>query len=70
MNLNITAEKAQNVKIQLFSLDGKLVQSKQLNLTEGINKETIHVSGFSNGEYVLFVSNQNGYLVEKVIVQN
>ena len=70
MNLNITAEKSQNVKIQLFSLDGKLVESKQLNLTEGNNKETLNVSGFSNGEYVLFVSNQNGYLVEKVIVQN
>ena len=48
----------------------KKLKPPKKHKTEGNNKETLNVSGLSNGEYVLFVSNQNGYLVEKVIVQN
>lgn len=70
LNLSIKSDKVQTATIYIFSIDGKMLQSKTINMIEGTNNEIMNISGLSNGTYLIAISNKNGALVQKAIIQH
>ncbi|MFT6166574.1 MAG: hypothetical protein ACJASF_001263 [Vicingaceae bacterium] len=69
IKLKNTASDVKNTLAELFTVSGQLVLSERLNLQEN-SEETLNVSKFENGYYILRISN-NGQIVEKkILIQN
>jgi hypothetical protein len=58
---------SQNSEFSVVNMEGKVMLSG--NLTSGFNKETIDVSSFANGMYLIQISNGTSISTEKIIVQ-
>lgn len=52
---------------EIYSLDGKKVYSRTNQIQEGTTVLTIPMSGFSNGKYLCYSSNQKGIVTTKLI---
>ncbi len=68
-NIVLTSEVAAVAELQLFTLDGKLMHSQDMTITEGFNKFPMDVSNFPSGNYLLKVQSSNLDLpVSKLII--
>jgi len=67
--VNIACHESGAGTLQLFTIDGKQVLQRQLNLRVGGQVQSIPLSAVAPGLYFLNVSTPNGTFVEKVIVQ-
>jgi hypothetical protein len=68
-NVSFEKNSSSPVKMQLFDLEGKLLQSKQINNVKSGSVETINVEGYAPGMYMLKLSDEKGSSVFKVSVQ-
>lgn len=68
-NLDITFESANDgmAVVQVYDLIGKLVYQTNMNLYVGFNKTNIDMSAYSNGTYMLVISNGEHVVTSRVV---
>ncbi len=59
VNLNISSPKAGEYFIKIYSMDGKVVIDKGIELTEGLNTQIIDINSIDNGFYILQLIGNN-----------
>ncbi|SEQ35820.1 M36 family metallopeptidase [Neolewinella agarilytica] len=69
VNVNITAERAGEATVQLFSIDGRAVFTNTLNLAPGATLTTINTSSLPAGVYVVQVTGDSRVSTTKVTIQ-
>lgn len=71
LNLKLDLGFRKDVRIEIFSIQGAKLYSKQLNNNIISIEEQINVSGFPDGMCVLNISDQNGLIhSSKIVIQN
>ncbi|MCK5168300.1 MAG: T9SS type A sorting domain-containing protein [Bacteroidales bacterium] len=71
LNLNVYPGFRKDVRIEIFSIQGVKLYSKQISNNITSIEEQINVSGFQNGTYVLYISDQSRLLYSsKIVIQN
>lgn len=70
-NLNVKIQSNKNVDTQLHILDisGKEIYVKEVQIQKGDNYQTIDVSRFAKGMYLLQINDEEGMTVEKFVVE-
>jgi hypothetical protein len=69
-NLLVTAEQAGNAQVLITDVTGKVVKHKQVSLKAGLNALKVNTNEFSNGLYMVSVTNGNWKIAEKLSVQH
>lgn len=64
-NIEIIADKAKNINIELFDVIGKKVLSQSLNLQAGINEKQITLFALAAGAYVVQLRDETGNVIKK-----
>lgn len=57
LTLNLTADESQAIDLMIFNVGGRLVNTFQFNLENGLNQQKINTGHLSKGFYTLVVSN-------------
>ena len=71
INLKIDPGFRKDVRIEIFSIQGVKLYSKQFSINIKSIEDQINVSGFPDGMYILNISNPNGLLYSsKIVIQN
>lgn len=71
INLKLDLGFRKDVRIEIFSIQGAKLYSKQFNNNITLTEVQINVSGFPDGMCVLYISDQNGLLYSsKIVIQN
>ncbi len=71
INLKIDPGFRKDVRIEIFSIQGVKLYSKQFSKNIKSIENQINVSGFPDGMYILNISNPNGLLYSsKIVIQN
>ena len=71
LNLKLNLGFRKNVRIEIFSIQGVKLYSKQFGNNITSTEEQINVSDFPDGIYVLNISDQNGLIYSsKIVIQN
>jgi uncharacterized repeat protein (TIGR01451 family) len=52
----VSADRAEDAMIHIYDLTGHLVSTKKWSLTQGINQNTVDISRFTSGMYVMHLS--------------
>jgi len=60
LNYNITSEKAGQVAIRIFTPSGICVMTSQVQLSAGVNQQSINIGHLSNGSYFMKVADIQG----------
>jgi hypothetical protein len=67
--MTMELEEASDVQLNLFTLTGKLVQTKDLgNLDKGYYQEELNVSDLPEGQYFLQIQNRNEVVTKRIVV--
>ena len=69
VNIGFTITEPQNVKIELLSLQGAILHQDNLNYFKGQYTNTIDVSSYARGIYMLRIKSDKGTTVKKIVVQ-
>ncbi len=71
LNLKLDLGFRKDVRIEIFSIQGVKLYSKQFSNNIKLIEEQINVSGFTDGMCVLYISDQNGLVYSsKIVIQN
>lgn len=57
-------------KLQILSLDGKLIQTETIKLLNGENIQSVDISTIPTGCYIIKIQNDKVYYVNKIIISN
>jgi subtilisin-like proprotein convertase family protein len=66
-HININIDKEGTYKLEIFNLEGKKLISKDI---AGISNNTIDISGFNTGIYLIRIYNENYIYIDKIVKQN
>ncbi len=69
-NLTIFSQKTTQLKLEILSIDGKVLYSKKMFVQEGQNIEKIDVSNFANGVYMYRIADDSETALGKMVIQN
>jgi len=69
INIKNTASDATTVVAQLYTISGQLVMSQNLSLQQN-TAQSLNVSTFENGYYLLRISTDGQIVDEKILIQN
>ena len=70
VNIVFNQKEGGALQLNLYSLSGKLVQTKSLNETQaGINQQNLNVSNLPTGMYVLSINSLHGKVQQTIIVK-
>lgn len=69
VNLSIRSPKAADADISLYNANGKLVQSRRINLAAHQQVLPLNVSALANGLYFIEVRTESGVFTEKIVIQ-
>jgi hypothetical protein len=69
VNVEFNMNEPQNVTIELLSLQGNILSKDALNYFKGQYANTIDVSAFAKGIYLLRLKSDKGTAVKKIVVQ-
>ena len=67
INLIINSIEAQDITIQLFNIEGKIIQSEVQQISEGLNTLNISTEQFATGMYILRLVTENGVVSRRVL---
>ncbi len=67
MNLNIKSTEDQNVKMQLYTINGQLVKTKNMSILKGSNEYKVVVNNLLVGVYMLRLLSENLNINKKII---
>lgn len=70
LNLSFFMESESNVNIEVVDLMGKVVYSGTLNGIEGFNKTELSTASFSNGIYILKITQDQASAIQKFMVKH
>ncbi len=68
-NVEFTSTSNQDVVIAMFDLAGKVIYTQSVNTLEGLNNQTIDVTQFAKGMYLLTLKTSEGTYQQKVSVE-
>ncbi len=68
VNLSVYLERASDVTVNLYNINGEIVKELNKNLAFGSNEVKLNVSDLPGGEYFVLVDSYLGYAVKKLIV--
>jgi len=70
VNIVFNQKEGGALQLNLYSLSGKLIQTKSLNETQaGINQQNLNVSNLPTGMYVLSINSLHGKVQQTIIVK-
>ena len=69
LNIELFLPEMEKVRIQLFNLQGKLIQERGIQMDKIFLKTAIPLQGLSNGVYFLKVEGRNWRSTERIILQ-
>lgn len=67
--LQITTDHFTKYTVRLFSIDGKLLFSDLINVSENVTKQPIELEQLSHGMYYLQISNEQNAFNQKIVIQ-
>ncbi len=70
LNLHFSVQKQDNIQIQVLSIDGKQVLTQQHALSTGKQSVTLQLADMAAGNYVVKITNQDGFDIVRHIVKN
>ena len=69
LNLAVNSDKNRDAKIQLASIDGKLLQERRVEFLQNENQFSIDVSSYQPGLYLVHFLSDNKITTKKVIIE-
>jgi hypothetical protein len=69
LNVSFNATEAQSVTLDLLSITGSTLLSKNLGSVQGSHAEQLNLSGLAKGVYILRMTSDQGMKMTKVVVQ-
>jgi len=69
LNLNMYSDKKRAAQIQLTSLDGKLLQERNVELLKNENLFKIDVSSYQAGMYLVQIMSENRITTKKIVIE-
>lgn len=67
--VNYTSQSTQNISLKIYSVEGKLVQSKSFVASNGLNKFNISVNDLSSGIYHYSLTSENSTIASGKLVK-
>ncbi len=67
LNASFINDKAEDVKMVLFDISGRMISTQTFAANEGVNKATISASEIANGSYILEIIKSNNVISKKVM---
>ncbi len=58
-----------NARIQMYSINGQLIEDRNIEVSEGINKYSISTTSLAKGTYILKLINDQETKTEKIVIQ-
>jgi hypothetical protein len=69
LNVSFTTDKSQSVKIEIFSMNGEMIYSKDYGNINGSFDKQIDLSSVAKGIYILRLISDNGTTNEKILLK-
>ncbi len=69
VNVRIVAKAAGPANLRLITLDGKMVKSEDINVTEGFNIMEMEVSDLPKGMYFVELSSEVHHSIQKLVIE-
>jgi len=69
VNINFTAKNTSNVKVELYDVTGKKVYENNLEQISGASSQSINVSKFAKGVYVVKIVSDNTSETRKIVIE-
>ncbi|MEO5571885.1 MAG: T9SS type A sorting domain-containing protein [Bacteroidia bacterium] len=66
--LVVNSPAAENVKITIFNMEGKLINSEKISITKGFNKIVLNTTQLSSAVYFLRIENKDKVLNKKILI--
>ena len=70
LNLHFSIQKQDNIQIQLFSADSKLLLTQQYALKTGKQSVSLRMEDLASGHYILKIRNEDGFDIVRHITKN
>ena len=70
LNVNISLNKSENVKVEIFDYTGKIIYTKKVIINNGTNNYKLNVKDLNNGVYLVKITSQNLNYSERFIKIN
>lgn len=67
VSLNLVSAKQNDVSMNIYDLTGRVVMTKELNLTQGPNSFVLDVTSLNTGAYVIRVNDNNSIKTSKLV---
>lgn len=70
LNISLKTGSTGNFDVNIVTLDGRVIKSQKIGLTEGANNQTISVHGIPSGCYMIKIQNDKEYFINKIILKD
>lgn len=68
--IDVEADKSDQLTLNVFSVQGALALTQQLNVSAGFNRTSINVDGLTNGLYFVQLASKDGQSTSKLVVNH
>ncbi|MGB1216231.1 MAG: T9SS type A sorting domain-containing protein, partial [Saprospiraceae bacterium] len=69
-SIELNTASAGSFRMEMMSVDGRIVSSQTLELTEGLNTHDVDLSSFANGVYMLSISSDEDRIITRIVKSN
>lgn len=69
LNINVNALQSENTIIKILDMSGRVVMSRQIIAQQGVTNNTIDVSSFAKGIYMLVAENSSVAIKQRIVIK-